>query len=76
MGKVFKIDGSFKMGHHEQRFSKEFPAATEKEAREMCLSIFGSKHGVPRRLITIKKVAEVALDDVADGVARHKAENA
>jgi ribosomal protein L20A (L18A) len=64
------------MGHHKQPFSKEFATPTPEAARERCFSIFGSKHAVPRRLIKIDKVTEVALSDVQDAVVKHQAEHA
>jgi ribosomal protein L20A (L18A) len=76
MGNVYRIDGSFKMGHRQQVFSKEFAAASEDAARELCFSIFGSKHGVPRRLMNINGITEVPLADVVDAVVRSQAEAA
>lgn len=76
MGKVFRVEGSFKMGHGQQVFAKEFAAASEDDARELCFSIFGSKHGVPRRLMRLNQITEVPLDDVIDPVVRSQAEAA
>jgi large subunit ribosomal protein LX len=71
--KAFRVEGNFKMGHHWQKFAKEFAATDEDEVRERCFSVFGSKHGVPRRLMRIDRIAEVPVDDVVDPVVRHQA---
>lgn len=76
MGKVYRVEGTFKMGHRWQPFAKEFAIASEDDAREKCFSVFGSKHGVPRRLMKIRDVIEVPLDDVVDPIVRHEAEEA
>jgi len=73
MAKVFRVTGSFHTGHHDQPFSKEIVADSDKRARELMLSIIGSKHGAPRRLIAIKEIKEVPKDQVEDAVVRHKA---
>lgn len=71
--KVFRVTGSFRAAHHDQPFSKEVVADTEAAAREYMLSLIGSKHGAPRRLISVTKVEPVAADQVADPVVRHAA---
>ena len=72
--KVFRVTGSYRTIHHEQNFAKECVAKDAAAAREHIYSLFGSKHGVPRRLMTLTKVDEVALDQVKDAVVRHEAE--
>lgn len=71
--KVFRVTGSFRTAHHEQPFSKEVVADSEAKAKETMLSLIGSKHGVPRRLVTVAKVHEVPADQVEDAVVRFAA---
>ncbi|HEX9815738.1 MAG TPA: 50S ribosomal protein L18Ae [Candidatus Thermoplasmatota archaeon] len=73
MAKVFRVTGTFYTGHHEQNFSKEIVAESEDRARELMLSLIGSKHAVPRRLIKITAVKEVPATDIQDAVVRHMA---
>lgn len=73
MAKVFRVKGSFRTGHHDQPFSKELVADTDKRATEIMLSLIGSKHAAPRRLIKIESVTEVAADQIEDAVVRHQA---
>jgi large subunit ribosomal protein LX len=71
--KVFRVTGTFRTTHHEQPFSKEVVADSDAAAREYMLSILGSKHGVPRRLIQITGASEVPADQVEDAVVRFAA---
>lgn len=73
MAKVFRVTGTFHTGHHDQSFSKEIVADKDARARELILSLLGSKHAVPRRLIKITDVKEVPADQIEDAVVRHKA---
>lgn len=73
MAKVFRVSGTFRTGHHDQPFSKELVASDDKAARELMLSLLGSKHAVPRRLIKIHDCKEVAPDQVESAVVRHQA---
>ena len=73
MAKVFRVTGTFYTGHHEQNFSKELVADSDARARELMLSLIGSKHADPRRLIKIMSVAEVAPGEIEDDVVRHMA---
>lgn len=69
--KVFRVEGSFRMGHIDQSFSKEVAAPTPERAKELLQATLGSKHHVPRRLIKITRVIEVPIDQVEDPVVRH-----
>lgn len=71
--KVFRLTGTFQTGHHTQDFSKEFVADSEARARELLLAILGSKHAVPRRLVKVANVVQVAPDQIEDPVVRHTA---
>lgn len=70
---VLRVTGTYRTLHHTQRFSTEVVADDEAAAREYMLSVIGSRHGVPRRLITITKIEPVAPDDIEDPVVRFAA---
>ncbi len=71
--KVFRVQGNFRVAHHTQPFNKEVVADTPDAAKEYIFSILGSKHGVPRRLVKIGQVSEVAPDQVENPVVRFSA---
>ena len=72
--KVFRVSGVFRMGRvQKQRFVKEIAADDEARAREILFSELGSKHGAPRRRITIASVEEVPADQVTSSLTRAKA---
>ena len=71
MAKVFRVTGTFYTGHHTQNFSKELVADSDERARELMLSLIGSKHAVPRRLIKITVIKEVPSSEIEDAVVRH-----
>lgn len=73
MAKVFRVTGMFYTGHHDQNFSKEIVAESDERARELMLSLIGSKHAVPRRLIKIASIKEVPSGEIEDAVVRHMA---
>jgi large subunit ribosomal protein LX len=70
--KAFRISGKFKMGYETMAFVKEFALSERKQAEDRLYAELGSKHRVPRRLVTIEKVEEIALDQVQDGYVRQK----
>lgn len=70
--KAFRVSGKFKMGYDTMAFVKEFALSERKQAEDRLYAELGSKHGVPRRLVTIEKVEEIALDQVQDGYVRQK----
>ena len=72
--KAYRISGRFRMGHDWQDFSKEVAAADEAAARERLLSTFGSQHGVARRYIEIRGIAEVPAAELQDAVVRYTLE--
>ncbi len=72
--KAYRIRGRFRMGHDWQGFSKEVAAADEAAAREHLLSILGSQHGVARRYIEIRDVAEVPAAELRDHAVRYTVE--
>ena len=72
--KVFRVRGTFPMGRsRKQPFEKEIAAEDEARAREILMSDLGSKHGAPRRRITIASVEEVSPAEVTSSLARAKA---
>jgi ribosomal protein L20A (L18A) len=73
MAKVFRVSGTFRTGHHDQPFSKEVVADTDAKAREFMMSLIGSKHAAPRRLIRIQNVKEVPAAEIESAVVRHQA---
>ena len=72
--KVFRVSGTFEMGRERrQKFVKEVAAEDEARAREILFSDIGSKHGTPRRRISIASVEAIPADQVEDTVAKAKA---
>ena len=72
--KGYRIQGRFRMGRDWQGFSKEVAAADEAGAREHLLSILGSQHGVARKYIEIREVAEVPAAELQDHAVRYTVE--
>jgi len=62
------------MGHDWQAYSKEVAAADEAAARERLLSILGSQHGVARKYIEIREVAEVPVAELRDHAVKYTVE--
>ena len=55
----FLIEGKFRAGIQWEKFSKEVESKSEKHAREIVLSTYGSQHKIERRLIEIHSIKEV-----------------
>jgi len=72
--KAYRISGRFSMGHDWQAYSKEVAAADEASAREWLLSILGSQHGVARKYIEIRDVAEVPVGELRDHAVKYAVE--
>ena len=70
--KAFRVSGKFKMGYNTMPFVKEFALADKKLVEDKLFAELGSKHGVPRRLVTIEKIEELPPDQVQDGYVRQK----
>jgi large subunit ribosomal protein LX len=70
--KAFRVSGKFQMGYKEMTFVKEFALNDRKLVENKLYAELGSKHKVPRRLITIEKVEELPLEQVQDGYVRQK----
>ncbi|MGQ0535723.1 MAG: 50S ribosomal protein L18Ae [Methanobacteriota archaeon] len=69
--KPFRVTGHVPMGREEHKFAIEVVASDERAAREQVLSNLGSRHHVPRRLITVEATQALAADEVSDPAVRH-----
>lgn len=71
--KAFRIDGELEVGRRSwQKFSKEIAAEDEERAKEKILCDLGSRHGLARRGIRIRKVRELKSDEIIDASVRHQ----
>ena len=52
----FEVKGTFKIGDEWKPYKKQIEAQNETQAREQTLAVFGSKHRLKRRYITIESV--------------------
>jgi large subunit ribosomal protein LX len=72
--KAFLVSGKFKISERDwQNFNIEVASDDENAAREKIMTILGSKHKVPRRLIAIQKVQELDADNITDNVVKYQA---
>jgi large subunit ribosomal protein LX len=55
----FEVKGTFKNGDDWKPYTKVIEAPNEAQAREQTLAVFGSKHRLKRRYITIESVNTV-----------------
>jgi large subunit ribosomal protein LX len=55
----FEVKGTFKIGDDWKPYTKVIEAPNEAQAREHTLAVFGSKHRLKRRDITIESVSTV-----------------
>ena len=55
----FEVKGTFKIGDDWKPYTKVIDAPNEAQAREQTLAVFGSKHRLKRRDITIESVNTV-----------------
>ena len=72
--KPFRVSGTLPMGRRRQRFAKEVAARDPGHAVDLVLSDLGSKHRVRRATVRVTQVEEIAPDQVADPVTRHRME--
>ncbi|MDH4123808.1 MAG: 50S ribosomal protein L18Ae [Thermoplasmata archaeon] len=71
--KAYRVLGEMEIAKRDwQRFSKEIAAENEDLAREKTLCDLGSRHGVKRRSLRIKKVMEIPPKDVTDQTILHQ----
>jgi large subunit ribosomal protein LX len=55
----FEVKGTFKIGDDWKPYTKVIEATNEAQAREQTLAVFGSKHRLKRKDITIASVSTV-----------------
>ena len=55
----FEVKGTFKTGDDWKPYTKVINSQNEAQAREQTLAVFGSKHRLKRRYITIESVNTV-----------------
>jgi len=71
--KAFKIEGEIETGRRSWRkFSKEIAAENEETAKEKVLCDLGSRHGLARRGIRIRKIKELSADEITDTAVKHR----
>ena len=70
--KVFRVEGLYSpKGKTWHRFSKDVVAEDEDAALERAYSLLGSKYGIKRRLIDIKKVSEIKPEESNDPTVKY-----
>lgn len=69
--KAYRVEGVFLMGDRWQPFSKEVIGKDEDEAREKIYSVLGSRHRVKRKMIKIKNVREISMEEIEDPVVKY-----
>ena len=57
--KAYRAVGSFRARKTQQEFSHDLVAPDKDDARHRVYSNFGSRHGVPRRFVTIDSLEEI-----------------
>lgn len=62
---AYTVEGDFQMGRKRQHFVVEITGKDEEDARDHVYKDLGSRHGVPRRLVTIQSVTPLANDDAS-----------
>ncbi len=55
----FTVSGSVEIPNGKRAFTKEVEAESEKHAKEMVYTLFGSQNGLTRKKVTIDKVSKV-----------------
>jgi|YelNatPaOPRAMG01_1025707.scaffolds.fasta_scaffold02451_5 ribosomal protein L20A (L18A) len=71
--KAFRVDGELEVSRRNwQKFSKEIAAEDEEKAKEKIFCDLGSRHGLARRAIKIRKVKELKSDEIIDATVRHQ----
>ena len=55
----FEVKGTFKIGDDWKPYTKVIDAQNEAQAREQTLAVFGSKHRLKRRYITVDTISIV-----------------
>ena len=61
--KAYRAVGSFRARKTQQDFSHDLVALDQDDAKHRVYSNFGSRHGVPRRFVTIDSLEEIDPSD-------------
>lgn len=70
---AYTVEGDFQMGRKRQHFIVEITGVDEEDARDHVYKDLGSRHGVPRRLVTIQSLTPLKAED-ASPVTRKRME--
>ncbi|MBX8631836.1 MAG: 50S ribosomal protein L18a [Thermoplasmata archaeon] len=71
--KAYMVTGKFKVSDRQwQSFNIEVASASEDGAAEKIRTLLGSRHRVPRRLITIERIAELEEGSIEDNVVKYQ----
>jgi len=71
--KAFEVSGQFKISKYRwQTFSIEVASEHTDAAKEKVMSLLGSRHRTPRRLIKIEKVEELKPAEIKDAYVRYQ----
>ena len=57
--KAFRATGSFRSGKNNQPYTLDIVAENEADAMERVYSNFGSRHGTPRRFVSIDSMESI-----------------
>lgn len=66
--KVFRVSGTFRMGHITTPFTIETIGADVAAAQDRVLATLGSRHRVNRHQVTLGKTEEIRADQIQDPV--------
>ncbi len=70
--KVFRVEGLYSpKGKNWFKFTKEVVADDEKQAEEKAYSLMGSKYGIKRRLVNIKAINEISVEEARDPIVQY-----
>ncbi len=70
--KVFRVEGMYSpKGKNWFKFTKEVVADDEKQAEEKAYSLMGSKYGIKRRLVNIKAINEISVEEARDPIVQY-----
>ncbi len=70
---AYTVEGDFQMGRKRQHFIVEITGTDEEDARDHVYKDLGSRHGVPRRLVTFQSLTPLKTED-ASPVTRKRLE--
>ena len=70
--KAFEVSGRFKISDRWQKFRIEVATQDEAAARERIMTILGSRHKTPRRLIEVESIRELPAEEIEDARVRYR----